>query len=51
VVLALFVIEGLSHREIAGLLGIPEGTVCSCLHSARRKLLTELREEFGTTKK
>jgi RNA polymerase sigma-70 factor (ECF subfamily) len=37
-VLALFAVEGLSHREIADVLGIPEGTVWSRLHAARRML-------------
>jgi RNA polymerase sigma-70 factor (ECF subfamily) len=38
-VLSLFAIEGLSHREIADILGVPEGTVWSRLHAARRALL------------
>ena len=38
-VLSLFAVEGLSHREIADILGIPEGTVWSRLHAARRMLL------------
>ena len=38
-VLSLFAVEGLSHREIADILGIPEGTVWSRLHAARRKLI------------
>jgi RNA polymerase sigma-70 factor (ECF subfamily) len=37
-VLALFAIDGLSHREIAAVLGIPEGTVWSRLHGARKRL-------------
>jgi RNA polymerase sigma-70 factor, ECF subfamily len=37
-VLALFAVDGLSHREIAAVLGIPEGTVWSRLHSARKRL-------------
>lgn len=41
-VLALFSLDGLSHREIAGTLGIPEGTVWSRLHLARKKLAVEL---------
>ncbi len=41
-VLALFSLEGLSHREIAETLGIPEGTVWSRLHLARKKLAAEL---------
>jgi RNA polymerase sigma-70 factor (ECF subfamily) len=42
-VLALFSLEGLSHREIAETLGIPEGTVWSRLHLARKKLSSELK--------
>jgi RNA polymerase sigma-70 factor (ECF subfamily) len=38
-VLSLFAVEGLSHKEIADILGIPEGTVWSRLHAARRALL------------
>jgi RNA polymerase sigma-70 factor, ECF subfamily len=41
-VLSLFAIEGLSHREIADILGIPEGTVWSRLHAARRLLVQSL---------
>ena len=37
-VLALFAVEGLSHREVAEVLGVPEGTVWSRLHGARRRL-------------
>jgi RNA polymerase sigma-70 factor (ECF subfamily) len=37
-VLVLFTIDGLSHREIATILGIPEGTVWSRLHLARKRL-------------
>lgn len=37
-VLALFGIEGLTHGEIAEILGVPEGTVWSRLHRARRRL-------------
>ncbi len=38
-VLSLFAVEGLSHREVADILGVPEGTVWSRLHAARRALL------------
>lgn len=38
VVLALFAIAGLTHAEIADTLAIPEGTVWSRLHHAKRKL-------------
>lgn len=37
-VLVLKDIEGLAHREVAARLGIPEGTVMSRLHLARRRL-------------
>lgn len=39
----LYVIEGRSHREIAGLLGISENTSASQLHRARISLATEIR--------
>ena len=35
--------EGLSYREIAGMLGIPEGTVKSRMFHAKRRLLGALR--------
>jgi len=41
-VLSLFAVEGLSHREIADILGVPEGTVWSRLHAARRMLIESL---------
>lgn len=41
-VLALFSIEGLSHKEIAATLGIPEGTVWSRLSNARKRLAAEM---------
>ena len=37
-VIALFAVDGLGHAEIAGILGIPEGTVWSRLHKARKAL-------------
>jgi len=37
-VLSLFAVEGLKHAEIAEALGVPEGTVWSRLHHARKKL-------------
>jgi RNA polymerase sigma-70 factor (ECF subfamily) len=37
-VLSLFAVEGLKHGEIAGVLGIPEGTVWYRLHEARKAL-------------
>ena len=47
-VVVLFEVEGYAHGEIAGLFGIPEGTVRSELFHAKRKLRTALdglREE------
>ncbi|MEM7707539.1 MAG: sigma-70 family RNA polymerase sigma factor [Pseudomonadota bacterium] len=40
-IIGLVAVEGMSHREVAGLLGIPEGTVASRLFTARKRL-TEL---------
>jgi RNA polymerase sigma-70 factor (ECF subfamily) len=37
-VLALFAVDGLTHAEIANILAIPEGTVWSRLHQARKRL-------------
>jgi RNA polymerase sigma-70 factor (ECF subfamily) len=41
-VLSLFAIDGLTHQEIAEILGVPEGTVWSRLHAARKRLAAEL---------
>jgi RNA polymerase sigma-70 factor (ECF subfamily) len=41
-VLSLFAIDGLPHSEIADILGVPEGTVWSRLHAARRMLLESM---------
>ena len=41
-VLTLFLVEGVSHREIADLLDCPEGTVWSRLHSAKKALERQL---------
>lgn len=38
-VLLLSAVDGLDTREVAGFLGIPQGTVRSRLHSARKHLL------------
>jgi RNA polymerase sigma-70 factor (ECF subfamily) len=42
VVLSLFAIEGLNHRQIADILGVAEGTVWARLHAARKRLAAEL---------
>jgi RNA polymerase sigma-70 factor (ECF subfamily) len=42
IVLSLFAVEGLTHTRIAEILGVPEGTVWSRLHTARRRLAAEL---------
>lgn len=42
IVLSLFAVEGLSHRQIAEVLGVPEGTVWSRLHAARKRLAAEV---------
>jgi len=44
-VLGLFAVEELAHGEIAAVLGIPEGTVWSRLHLARKRLATLLEED------
>jgi RNA polymerase sigma-70 factor (ECF subfamily) len=41
-VLSLSALDGVSHQEIADVLGIPSGTVGSRLHFARKKLMAEL---------
>lgn len=43
-VVALVDVDGLSYREAAQLLGVPEGTVMSRLHRARRRLRDALAE-------
>lgn len=43
VVMVLGAIEGHETRELAALLGLPEGTVKSRLHAARRRLVEDLR--------
>ncbi|MBT3267667.1 sigma-70 family RNA polymerase sigma factor [Candidatus Poribacteria bacterium] len=45
-VVVLFDLEGLSCAEVSGALGIPEGTVRSRLHNARRHLRTRLEPYF-----
>jgi len=44
VVISLFAVEGLSHKQIAAILGVPEGTVWSRLHHARKNLASLLQE-------
>ena len=44
-VLMLVVVEGYAYREVAELLGIPEGTVMSRLSRARQALREKMREE------
>jgi len=43
-VISLFAIEGLTHAEIAEVLGVPEGTVWSRLHAARKRLAALLTD-------
>jgi RNA polymerase sigma-70 factor (ECF subfamily) len=43
VVVALFSIDGLTHRQIAAVLGVPEGTVWSRLHKGRKALAAALK--------
>jgi RNA polymerase sigma-70 factor (ECF subfamily) len=43
-VISLFAIDGLTHAEIAEDLGVPEGTVWSRLHTAKKKLAAALSE-------
>jgi len=45
-VFTLFAIDGYSHKEIAGMLGIQEGTSKSNLRDARRKLQTMIKLNF-----
>jgi RNA polymerase sigma-70 factor, ECF subfamily len=43
-VIALVDLDGLTYRETAGVLGVPEGTVMSRLHRARAKVRAYLEE-------
>lgn len=45
-VIALFAVEGLRHAQIAEVLGIPQGTVWSRLHLARKRLLELIGSEI-----
>ena len=47
-VFTLFVVEGYSHREIADLLSIQEGTSKSNLRDARRKLQMMIKQHYPT---
>jgi RNA polymerase sigma-70 factor (ECF subfamily) len=40
--LSLFAVEGLSHKEISDILGVPEGTVWSRLNAARKRVSEEM---------
>lgn len=44
-VLSLFALDGLGHQEIADILGVPEGTIWSRLHLARKRLAQLLEEK------
>jgi RNA polymerase sigma-70 factor, ECF subfamily len=43
-ILVLREMEGYTYREIAGMLGIPEGTVMSRLYAARQKFRSRMKE-------
>ncbi len=51
VTLVLATIEGYNLREVAAMLGLPEGTVKSRLHLARKQLAERLRWIVSGTKK
>jgi RNA polymerase sigma-70 factor (ECF subfamily) len=44
-VLSLFAVEGLSHNQVAEVLGIPEGTVWYRLHAARKALKARMETQ------
>jgi RNA polymerase sigma-70 factor (ECF subfamily) len=46
-VLALFAIDGLSHAQVAEVMGVPPGTVWSRLHHARKRLGEALETARG----
>jgi len=46
-VFVLFEVEGMKAREVAEVLGIPEGTVHSRLHNARRRFRARHQEELS----
>jgi RNA polymerase sigma-70 factor, ECF subfamily len=47
-VLVLAGVQGYDTREVAALLALPEGTVKSRLHAARKQLAQRLRLDFGS---
>ncbi len=49
VVLSLFAVEELPHAQIAEILGVPEGTVWSRLHAAKKRLAAELGDAATST--
>jgi len=49
VVISLFAVDELSHAQIAEILGVPEGTVWSRLHAARKRLAAELGDAAPAT--
>lgn len=51
IVFNMYVLEGYNHREIAGELGITEGTSKSQLHKAKKMLQELLRFQLETTRK
>jgi RNA polymerase sigma-70 factor (ECF subfamily) len=50
IVMVLAAIQGYDTREVAGLLELPEGTVKSRLHAARKRLAEKLRWAASGTK-
>lgn len=51
VVLLLWGVENMKYREIAGIVGVPVGTIMSRLHRARQTLaksLEEFRDDLGS---
>jgi RNA polymerase sigma-70 factor (ECF subfamily) len=45
-VVALFAVDGLSHAQIAEVLGVPTGTIWSRLHVARKRLAEEMAGDW-----
>jgi RNA polymerase sigma-70 factor (ECF subfamily) len=46
-ILTLCFLEDLSHQEIAGILGLPPGTVKSRIYYAKQALRQELETDYG----